>query len=151
MPLGWVKNNMFSNIYSGKKVLITGHTGFKGSWLSVWLLKLGANVVGVSNNIPTQPSMFEELGISKKIKNIEADIRDLALIKKIIETEQPDFIFHLAAQAIVSKSYLEPVETISTNVIGTLNVLESLRLYEHPCIAVMIMLNGSGDIEKLMI
>jgi len=138
MPLGWVKNNMFSNIYSGKKVLITGHTGFKGSWLSVWLLKLGANVVGVSNNIPTQPSMFEELGISKKIKNIEADIRDLALIKKIIETEQPDFIFHLAAQAIVSKSYLEPVETISTNVIGTLNVLESLRLYEHQCIAVMI-------------
>ena len=129
---------MFSNIYSGKKVLITGHTGFKGSWLSVWLLKLGANVVGVSNNIPTQPSMFEELDISKKIKNIEADIRDLPSIKKIIKTERPDFIFHLAAQAIVSKSYLEPVQTISTNVIGTLNVLESLRLYDNECITVMI-------------
>ena len=129
---------MFSNIYSGKKVLITGNTGFKGSWLSVWLLKLGANVVGVSNNIPTQPSMYEELDISKKIKNIEADICDLESVKKIIKKESPDFIFHLAAQSIVSKSYLEPVETISTNVIGTLNVLESLRLYNNECITAVL-------------
>ena len=129
---------MFCNLYTGKKVLITGHTGFKGSWLSVWLLKLGAKVVGVSNDIPTQPSMYEELAISKKIKNIEADIRDLSSIRKIIKKEQPDFIFHLAAQAIVSKSYLEPVETISTNVTGTLNVLESLRNHDNECIVVMI-------------
>ena len=138
MLLGQVKNSMFSNIYSGKKVLITGHTGFKGSWLCVWLLKLGADVVGVSKDIPTQPSMFEELNIAKRIKNIEADIRDLSSMRKIIRTEQPDYIFHLAAQAIVSTSYSEPVDTISTNVIGTLNILEALRTFEHECIAVMI-------------
>lgn len=138
MLRGKVNNNMFSNIYTGKKVLITGHTGFKGSWLCVWLLKLGADVVGVSKDIPTQPSMFEELNIAKKIKNIEADIRDLSSMCKIIRTEQPDYIFHLAAQAIVSTSYSEPVDTISTNVIGTLNILEALRTFEHNCIAVMI-------------
>ena len=138
MLRGKVNNNMFSNIYTGKKVLITGHTGFKGSWLCVWLLKLGADVVGVSKDIPTQPSMFEELNIAKKIKNIEADIRDLSSMCKIIRTEQPDYIFHLAAQAIVSTSYSEPVDTISTNVIGTLNILEAMRTFEHNCIAVMI-------------
>jgi len=129
---------MFSNIYTGKKVLITGHTGFKGTWLCVWLLKLGAEVVGVSKDIPTQPSMFEELNISKKIKNIEADIRDLSSMCKIIRSEQPDYLFHLAAQAIVSTSYSEPVDTISTNVMGTLNILEALRSFEQNCIAVMI-------------
>jgi CDP-glucose 4,6-dehydratase len=129
---------MFSDIYFGKKVLITGHTGFKGSWLCVWLLKLGAEVVGISDEVPTKPSMFEELGVSKKINNISADIRDLKTIKKIIKKEKPDFIFHLAAQAIVSKSYLDPVNTISTNVMGTLNILESLRDYEDECIAILI-------------
>ena len=129
---------MFSNIYSGKKVLITGHTGFKGSWLCVWLLKLGADVVGISKDIPTQPSMFEELNIAKRVKSIETDIRDLSSICEIIRAEQPDYIFHLAAQAIVSTSYSDPVDTISTNVIGTLNILEALRTFEHKCIAVMI-------------
>jgi len=138
MHPGQVKSNMFSNIYAGKKVLITGHTGFKGSWLCVWLLKLGANVVGISKDIPTDPSMFIELDIGKKIKNIEADVRDLTAVFEIIQSERPDYIFHLAAQAIVSKSYSEPVDTISTNVIGTLNVLEALRTFEHKCIAVMI-------------
>jgi len=129
---------MFSNIYSGKKVLITGHTGFKGSWLCMWLLKLGAEVVGVSKDVPTKPSMFEELNIAEKIKHIESDIRDLTSVSEIILIEQPDFIFHLAAQAIVSTSYTNPVDTMSTNVMGTLNILEALRTFEHECIAVLI-------------
>ena len=129
---------MFSNIYSGKKVLITGHTGFKGSWLCMWLLKLGAEVVGVSKDVPTKPSMFEELNIAEKIKHIESDIRDLTSVSEIILIEQPDFIFHLAAQAIVSTSYTNPVDTMSTNVMGTLNILEALRTFTHECIAVLI-------------
>ena len=129
---------MFSNIYSGKKVLITGHTGFKGSWLCMWLLKLGAEVVGVSKDVPTKPSMFEELNIAEKIKHIESDIRDLTSVSEIILIEQPDFIFHLAAQAIVSTSYTSPVDTMSTNVMGTLNILEALRTFTHECIAVLI-------------
>jgi len=129
---------MFSNIYEGKRVLITGHTGFKGSWLTAWLLKLGANVTGVSSDIPTQPSMFEELKLEKKIKHIQADIRNLSEMKDLIDQEQPDFVFHLAAQAIVSTSYSDPVNTITTNVVGTMNILESLRTLQKPCVAVFI-------------
>lgn len=129
---------MFNNIYSGKKVLITGHTGFKGSWLTAWLLKLGANVIGVSKDIPTKPSMFEELGLANRISHHVADIRNLEAMKTIILSERPDFLFHLAAQAIVSVSYSDPVETMTSNVVGTMNVLEALREVEHPCVAVLI-------------
>ena len=129
---------MFNNIYNNKNVLITGHTGFKGSWLSSWLIKLGANVTGISDGIPTSPSMFEELNLSNKLNDLRCDIRDLDSLKKSIYDTKPDFIFHLAAQAIVSKSYSDPVDTISTNVIGTLNVLESLRNYKNPCTTIMI-------------
>ena len=129
---------MFNNIYKNKKVLITGHTGFKGSWLAVWLLKLGAQVIGISKDIPTNPSMFEELEIKKKIKHHQMDIRDLDKLNDIVLAESPDFIFHLAAQAIVSSSYKEPVETITTNAIGTMNILESLRLVKSKCVAVFI-------------
>lgn len=129
---------MFANIYQGKRVLVTGHTGFKGTWLTTWLLKLGAEVTGVSKDVPTQPSMFEELALTKRIQNIQADIRDLSAMQKIISEAKPDFVFHLAAQAIVSTSYSDPVETMSTNVIGTMNILEVLRKFEKPCVAVMI-------------
>lgn len=129
---------MFQNKYKGKTVLVTGHTGFKGSWLVTWLLKLGAKVVGVSKDIPTNPSMFESLNIEKKILHYFIDIRDLNEIKKIIYKYKPDFIFHLAAQAIVSKSYLDPEETVTTNVIGTMNVLEALRFYKKECVATII-------------
>ena len=129
---------MFSNIYKNKKVLVTGHTGFKGTWLTAWLLKLGANVVGFSKDIPTNPSMFIELGLENHIKHIIADIRDEKAITDLINYEKPDFVFHLAAQAIVSTSYKEPVDTITTNIVGTMNVMEALRKHKEPCIAIMI-------------
>ena len=129
---------MFNNLFFEKKVLITGHTGFKGTWLTAWLLKLGAKVVGISNELPSSPSMFDELGLAGKITDHREDIRDLARLKAIFLDEKPDFVFHLAAQAIVSKSYLDPIETFSTNVMGTANVLESLRFLDKKCTCVVI-------------
>lgn len=138
MRSGKVGINMFGNVYNGKKVLVTGHTGFKGSWLTTWLLELGADVCGVSNEIPTTPAMFDVLNLEGKIEHHIADVRDLNSIKDIIHTYKPDFLFHLAAQPIVSKSYIEPLDTISTNVMGTANVLEVLRTLDHRCNAVII-------------
>lgn len=129
---------MFANTYDGRRVLVTGHTGFKGSWLTTWLLKLGARVTGISRDVPTQPAMFEELELAKRVKHIRADIRDLETMRKLIASEEPDFVFHLAAQSIVSTSYSEPVETMTTNVVGTMNILESLRTSIRPCVAVLI-------------
>jgi CDP-glucose 4,6-dehydratase len=131
-------NNIFSGIYCGKRVLVTGHTGFKGSWLVAWLLKLGANVVGFSDRIPTNPSMFEVLGLEDRIEHHIGDVRDAVAVAALISSSKPDFVFHLAAQAIVSTSYQEPLDTISTNVMGTANVLEALRHLDHPCTAVLI-------------
>jgi len=136
---------MFNNVYANKKVLVTGHTGFKGTWLTVWLLKVGAKVVGVSKDIPTHPSMFEELKLRDKIKHYQENIRDLAKMKEILMSEQPDFVFHLAAQPIVSVSYSDPIETISSNVMGTANILEALKTSNHPCTAVIITSDKAYD------
>lgn len=129
---------MFNNIFKDKKVLITGNTGFKGAWLTIWLLKLGAKVYGISKDIPTEPSMFKELGLADKIVHYEEDIRNQEPVKKIIKEIEPDFIFHLAAQSLVSVSYDDPIETISTNVLGTANILESLRAINRRCVGVII-------------
>ncbi|WP_462102884.1 CDP-glucose 4,6-dehydratase [Campylobacter concisus] len=129
---------MFKDTYKNKKILITGNTGFKGSWLTVWLLRLGANIVGISKDIPTKPSMFEALNLKDKIKHYQEDIRNLDLVSKIILKEKPDFVFHLAAQPIVSLSYDNPVETITSNVIGTTNILEALRISNHKCVCVIV-------------
>jgi CDP-glucose 4,6-dehydratase len=129
---------MFADTYKNRKVLVTGHTGFKGSWLVAWLLKLGANVIGVSKDVPTQPAMFEELALAERIKHVQMDVRDLTAMRDLVANEQPDYIFHLAAQAIVSTSYSEPVDTITTNVVGTMNVLEALRSQDKPCVVVLI-------------
>lgn len=129
---------MYNSIYSNKKVLVTGNTGFKGSWLSTWLLELGADVIGLSDRIPTTPSMFEALDLAKKIDHHFADVSDFAAVKKIVDETKPDFVFHLAAQAIVSTSYTDPLSTFQTNVIGTTTVLEVLRQLNHPCTAVII-------------
>ncbi len=132
------QKSMFENKYKDKKVLITGHTGFKGSWLTVWLLKLGAKVCGVSDQIPTNPSMFEKLDLESKIENHYCDIRDLNNFYKILNDFNPDFIFHLAAQPIVSLSYEDPLNTISTNVMGTAVLLESLKQWNQDCNVVII-------------
>ncbi len=129
---------MFSNIYKGKKVFVTGHTGFKGSWLTAWLLKLGADVTGYSIDIPTSPSIFEALGLETKINHIIGDILDFDKLKSALNDNKPDFIFHLAAQAIVSKSYTDPVHTLQTNVIGSANVLQAIKELELDCTTVMI-------------
>ena len=129
---------MFSDNYKNKKILITGNTGFKGSWLTIWLLKLGAKVYGLSKDIPTEPSMFKELELKNKIAHSEKDVRDLDSVKRIIEEVKPDFVFHLAAQSLVSVSYSDPIETVTTNVIGTANVLEALKESNHNCVGVII-------------
>jgi CDP-glucose 4,6-dehydratase len=136
---------MFDNIYKNKKVLITGNTGFKGSWLTTWLLNLGAEIIGISKDIPTVPAMFKVLELEKKIQHNPIDIRNFDALNKIIKKEEPDFIFHLAAQAIVSTSYLEPLETISSNVIGTAHILESLRLSNHRCVVIIITSDKAYD------
>lgn len=129
---------MFANVFAGKKVLVTGNTGFKGSWLTIWLLKLGANVYGISKDVPSQPSLFEELKLADKIKHSEQDIRDLTKLCSLFAEIKPDIVFHLAAQPIVALSYKEPIETLSSNVMGTAHVLEALRRLSRPCCAVII-------------
>jgi CDP-glucose 4,6-dehydratase len=115
------------DIYKGKKVLITGHTGFKGSWLALWLTELGAHVYGYALEPPTHPSLFELLGLEKVIEHELADIRDTERLKKCVYRIKPDIIFHLAAQTLVGKSYDDPFETIEVNTMGTVNLMEAVR------------------------
>ena len=129
---------MFSNIYKGKKIIVTGNTGFKGSWLSLWLHSLGAYVTGISKDIPTTPSLFQELGLEKKADHHFENICNRSKMKEIFMQVQPDFVFHLAAQPIVSVSYDDPIETFETNTLGTANILEALRFVSNPCSAVII-------------
>ena len=124
--------------FKNQKVLITGHTGFKGSWLTMWLTILGARVAGISNNFPSSPNHYKLLNINKKILSKNLDIRNLRALKKFIKKYQPDFVFHLAAQSIVKTAYENPIKTWSTNAIGTVNILESLRQLKKKCIAVII-------------
>lgn len=118
------------SFYKGKKVLVTGHTGFKGSWLCKILVNAGANVVGYSIDPPTNPSLFELLGIKNEMTSYIADIRDLDKLKEVFEKEQPELVFHLAAQPIVRDSYKMPVYTYETNVMGTVNICECVRLFD---------------------
>ncbi|MBM2816002.1 MAG: rfbG [Ignavibacteria bacterium] len=129
-------NTLFKVIYQGKKVLITGHTGFKGSWLALWLTKLGAEVIGYSLPPPTEPNHYNLLNLD--INSTIADIRDLNKLIEVFQTTQPDIVFHLAAQPIVRLSYQEPIETLSANIIGTANVLEACRKTQSVKAAVMI-------------
>jgi CDP-6-deoxy-D-xylo-4-hexulose-3-dehydrase len=121
--------------YRGKRVFVTGHTGFKGAWLTEWLLSLGAKVTGYSLPPPTDPALFIQLGLAERIQHIEADIRDAERLARAVSDAQPEFVFHLAAQPLVRLSYAQPRETYEVNVIGTLNVLEALRPLKHECAA----------------
>ena len=118
--------------YKGKKVLITGHTGFKGSWMSVLLVNLGAEVIGYSLYDKDENILFDICGIRNSITHIEGDIRDLERLKAVFEQYQPEIVIHMAAQPLVRKSYEAPVDTYSTNVMGTVNILECVRL--NPCV-----------------
>ena len=124
--------------FENKIVVVTGHTGFKGAWLTAWLKKLGAKVVGISLDPPTQPSHFAVAHLADGITDLRVDIRERFALENVLVDAQPDFVFHLAAQALVRRSYEDPLETWETNVLGTLNVLEALRKLEKPCAAVII-------------
>ncbi len=128
----------FNNAFFNKRVLITGHTGFKGSWLLIWLKLLGAKVAGLSLEPPTNPSHYEAANLHENITDLRVDIRDRSEVRRAILELQPDFIFHLAAQALVRRSYDDPLETWETNLMGTLNILEGLRALDKPCCAVLI-------------
>lgn len=118
----------FCGFYKGKRVLVTGHTGFKGSWLTRMLVNAGAEVTGYSLKPPTDPSLFEAAGIRDTMDSVEGDIRDLEHLKEVFLRVQPEIVFHLAAQPIVRDSYKDPVYTYETNVMGTVHILECVRL-----------------------
>ncbi len=118
---------MFQDIYRGKRVLVTGHTGFKGAWLTEWLLHLGAEVIGFSIDVPTEPSLFDSLNLGRRMKDLRGDILNTTSLNETFRTAEPEAVFHLAAQPLVRFSYDEPKLTFETNAIGTLNVLEAIR------------------------
>jgi CDP-glucose 4,6-dehydratase len=126
------------NHFQGKTVLITGHTGFKGAWLTAWLKELGARVVGIALDPPTHPSHFGAANLAEGMVDLRIDIRNQLDIAGAVLAAQPDFVFHLAAQALVRRSYEDPLETWQTNVLGTLHLLEALRKVDKPCAAVII-------------
>ena len=127
-----------SAFWRGKRVLVTGHTGFKGSWLSLWLCELGARVSGVALAPDTNPALFDQLGLAERLDHHVGDLRDLDALCELVASVQPEVVLHLAAQPLVRRSYLEPVLTWSTNVLGTIHLLEALRPLTHPCAAVLI-------------
>jgi CDP-glucose 4,6-dehydratase len=118
---------MNSGFWHGKRVLLTGHTGFKGSWLSLWLQSMGAQVTGFALAPPTSPSLFEVAKVASGMTSIVGDIRDLSALRAVFAEQRPEIVIHMAAQALVRYSYIEPVETYSTNVMGTVNLLEAVR------------------------
>jgi CDP-glucose 4,6-dehydratase len=135
----------FYNIYNNKTVLVTGHTGFKGSWLCAWLTSLGAKVIGLSIDISGSPSNFEVSDIGQYLQDHRIDIRDATAVRELVKDCQPDFVFHLAAQALVRPSYENPLDTFSTNAMGSACVLDALRILDKKVVAVMITSDKAYD------
>ena len=129
------------SFWKNKKVLITGHTGFKGSWLSLWLNSMGANIIGYALEPPSNPNMFDAIGLKGLITHIHSDIRDYGRLKMAFDDHKPEIVFHLAAQSLVRPSYKDPRATYETNVMGTVNLLESCRLTE----SVRVIINVTSD------
>jgi len=132
---------MNREFWRGKRVLLTGHTGFKGSWLSLWLQELGARVVGYSLPPPTEPSLFELADVGQGMETVVGDIRNLDNLRTVFKRYQPEIVLHLAAQSLVGTSYVQPVDTYTTNVIGTVHVLEAARTTT----GVRVLLNVTSD------
>ena len=132
--------SLFGNAYRGKRVLVTGHTGFKGSWLAMWLVQLGADVGGFSLSVPTTPSNFELLGLEGRLRHYSGDIRDRAALGRAIDDFRPNVIFHLAAQALVRRSYADPATTFATNAMGMVTLLECIR--ERPWIGTAVLITS---------
>jgi CDP-glucose 4,6-dehydratase len=128
----------FGGVFRGRRVLVTGHTGFKGAWLCEWLLELGAQVAGIALAPNTEPALFHQLGLESRLEHHLQDIREAGALTADIRAFRPDYVFHLAAQPLVRLSYEQPVETWQTNVLGTVHVLEALRLLGHACAAVFV-------------
>lgn len=131
-------SSSFGSAYRGRRVLVTGHTGFKGSWLTEWLLALGAEVTGFSLPAPTEPALFDQLGLAGRIRHCVGDIGDLAQWRQAVADARPEFVFHLAAQPLVRSSYADPVGTFDVNVLGTVRVLEGLRGLGSPCSVICV-------------
>jgi CDP-glucose 4,6-dehydratase len=129
---------MYQGAFANKVVWLSGHTGFKGSWLAEWLLGLGAKVHGFALPPPTSPSLFDQLGLAHRMSSEIGDVRDLSAVERSIQAAQPDYVFHLAAQPLVREAYVSPVETYATNVQGTVHVLDALRRLDRPCAAVFV-------------
>lgn len=119
---------MNPQFWKDKVVLLTGHTGFKGSWLSLWLQKIGTKIIGYSKSVPTNPSLFEVANVQNRMTSILGDIRDLDHLKEVIHEYKPEIVIHMAAQSLVHRSYEDPIETYSINVMGTINLLEAIRI-----------------------
>ena len=126
------------SFWKGRRVFLTGHTGFKGSWLSLWLNSLGASVTGCSLDPPTQPSLFEQAHVAGTLRSLCLDIRDFPRLKSAIAECRPEVVIHMAAQSVVRRGYEDPIETYSSNVMGTVHLLEALRQLEQPCVVVNV-------------
>ena len=124
--------------WKGRRVFLTGHTGFKGSWLSLWLEALGANVTGYALDPPTQPSLFEQADVASCVRSICADIRDFPRLKAAVAECRPNVIIHMAAQSVVRRGYDDPIETYSSNVMGTVHLFEAVRQLGRPCVVVNV-------------
>lgn len=129
---------MFANAFRNRTVWLSGHTGFKGAWLAEWLLEQGATVHGYALPPATEPALFEQLGLASRLDHEIGDVRDREAVSRSIRQTAPDFVFHLAAQALIRPSYAEPVETYAVNVMGTIHVLDALRALRKPCAAVFV-------------
>jgi CDP-glucose 4,6-dehydratase len=117
------------DFWSGRRVLVTGHTGFKGAWLALWLHSLGARVSGLANGVPTEPSLFAIARVAEIVEHVEADVRDADAVRRVVAERRPEIVIHMAAQSLVRRSFADPLATYATNVMGTINVFEAVRAY----------------------
>ncbi|HET9830885.1 MAG TPA: GDP-mannose 4,6-dehydratase, partial [Vicinamibacterales bacterium] len=124
--------------WKGRRVLLTGHTGFKGSWLSLWLEALGADVTGFALEPPTNPSLFEQARVEQSLRSIRGDLRDLAALSDAVRQCRPEVVLHLGAQSVVRRGYDDPVGTYASNVMGTVHLLEVIRQRRQPCVVVVV-------------